>query len=153
MSSPTVLEELARIAHRLWCDSMLGQGWRSGLVYDEAHRVHDAIVDFDKLTPLDRHHTLIAIESLGIERQLERAVEYPRGPAREFSAEEMRRGLPVGLACSSDGAGGRPSGQERGLVESWEIEPATGLLKLIRVRWADGTLSEHFPSERELRRL
>lgn len=150
---------LAAVAHRCWCASMAEGGWHPG-GYDPQRRTHDALVAFEHLPDRDRRATCQAIEALELDRMLAGAVEYDRGPCREFVLGELRPGLPVVWADSDPAPPSAPhrgpgeqDASDRGVVESWEVDPGTGGLALIRVRWASGELSEHYPSERELRRV
>lgn len=125
---------------------MIREGWRCGATFDPAEKVHDALVPFPELTRYDRCALRTAIEAEDVEARLGALVDYPRGDDRPFGAEEMRAGLEVGLAADLDGAG-----SERGRVVEWALTPE-GCLDEITVRWEDGTVSRHCPSERDLRR-
>ncbi len=141
--------EVAAAAHRCWCDHMAAHGWRYGPRYDEAARTHDALRPFEALDRHDRRLTLAAVRATELVRLLAAAVDYPRGPDREFTVEEMRVGLPVAMVPAP---GEEAAEGERGVVESWETDKE-GELRLIRVRWPEGELSEHYPGARELRRV
>lgn len=145
-----VLDTLTRLAHEYWRRRMGAAGWRPGRRYDEAQRTHDALVPFDELSAHDRRLARVAVRAREIEPLLEDAVDHDRGPEREFAPEEMKVGLPVAWARNlrfDDPAIAALTGE----IVSWEVG-ADGGLSLIRVRWADGEVSEHLPSERELRR-
>lgn len=154
MSSDALLHLLAAVAHQLWCEGMTGTGWKAGPAYNEAAREHDAIVPFAHLSPVDQKDLLrVARDHAG---PLVRSIDYPRGPDREFSADEMRVGLPVGWAehVASDD----PSvdlAAELGTVVEWECSPppVQRTLKRIRVRWPGGDVRDHIPCLRELRRV
>lgn len=145
--SPTILK-LAAIAHELWREQMLRDGWKHGPAFDRERRTHDALVPFERLSPQDRRHACLGIECAELERQLVFTIVYQRGPDREFAAEELRPGLEVGLCdpAQPDGLSGI-----RGVVERWQAD-AQGEL-VIFVRWSTGELSEHLACERELVRL
>ncbi len=128
---------------------MAAEGWRYGERYDEGARTHDALRAFEQLDADDRRMAVEDVRARELVDLLESAIEYPRGPDREFLAREMRVGLPVGLVTP----GAQDRVIDRGVVESWEVDGATGVLRLIRVRWADGELSEHHPAARELSRV
>lgn len=149
MTQPGVFAELAAIAHRLWCEQMAASSWRSGSIYDERNHTHDAMVPFENLNRHDRRRAIRAVEYAGVADQLVRLIDHQRGPDREFTVEEVRVGLPVEFTESPGTP--RPDA-ERGSVESWETDDE-GDLRLIRVRWPDGELSEHHPVARELRRV
>ncbi|CAG0985581.1 hypothetical protein PHYC_02004 [Phycisphaerales bacterium] len=143
MNVTATTEGFAALAHQVWCERMQRAGWRYGPAYNETERTHDALVPFEKLPASDRRSTRAAILALEVEDLVFESIEYPRGPDREFTLSEMRVGLPV--QCEP--------GPEIGKIVSWETDPGDEALRLIRVRWPDGSLSEHFPPERELRRL
>lgn len=154
MSTFDPVDELARIAHELWRTRMVSRGWSHGPRYDEAQRTHDALVPYAGLCPRDREEARLSIGALGLEKVLADEIDYPRGPERPLTLEEMRAGLPVTYAKDLEvEEGGRPGPMERGVVESWETDPTSGDLKCVRVRWADGLLSAHMPAERDLRRI
>lgn len=141
---------LAALAHDAWCRLQHGRGWVRGPAYDVEHRMHDALVPFDRLSRVDRDTALACVRAslAEIEQVLVDAIRYTGGPARIFTLEEMRVGLAVAWA---DGVNGGEPPQGHGEVVSWEHEGSS--LRVIRVRWPDGRVSEHFPSEGELRRL
>lgn len=143
MKVTATTELLAATAHEIWCDRLRRAGWRYGELFDEKKRTHDALVPFAQLSATDRRSTHATILALQIEEQLADAIEYPRGPDSEFTLPEMRVGLPVLW-------GEEPA---IGHVVSWETDSDSDALKAIKVRWPDGMLSEHFPPERELRRV
>lgn len=132
---------LAGVAHDLWVKQMESCGWRHG-PYCPTDRTHDALVPFDRLDSPDRRAAILAVLTSGVRGTLVRGVEYARGPDRPLSIGEVRHGLPVG--CAADPG-------RRGTVESWEIGD-DGELALIRVRWADGAVTDHPAMERELTR-
>lgn len=148
MALASTVIELAAVAHRLWCEDMVTDGWRHGPRFDEAERTHDALVPFDQLGRHDRRHAVLAVECSGIAERLADLIDHPRGPDREFTTEEMRTELPVTLSPRQ----GEAAPAERGAIVSWETDEG-GDLRLIRVRWSDGDLSEHHPAARELRRV
>ncbi len=127
-------------------------GWEYGQAYDERNRLHDALVPFESLSPRDQRQVVQAVRALDIENALARAIRHDRGPDREFDAREMRPGLPIRTASSVSGSNGGRSEPRTGIVESWETD-RDGWLTVIRVRWSDGSRSEHHPAERELARL
>lgn len=149
MRAEELESEVAAVAHRCWCDRMAAHGWRYGPRYDEGERTHDALRPFEALDRHDRRLTLAAVRSMELARLLAAAVDYPRGPDREFTVEEMRAGLPVAMIPAP---GEEEAVADRGLVESWETDEE-GDLRLIRVRWPGGEVSEHHPAAREVRRL
>jgi RyR domain len=149
MPSDDVESEVAAAAHRCWCDHMAAAGWQYGPRYDEAARTHDALRPFAALGRHDRRLTLSAVRAMELARLLAGAVDYPRGPDREFTVEEMRAGLPIAMVPAPGDEGVE---SDRGVVESWETD-AAGDLRLIRVRWADGEVAQHDPAARELRRV
>lgn len=152
-NAPIVLA-LAAIGHRMWCEMMVAQGWRRGPKYDAARREHDALVPFEALSEHDKRLVCLAIAADKIPQRLEKAVEFPRGPDREFSLDELRVGLSVTWAdWIPKPEGRRMEIVERGQIVSWDTDPSTAAPSMIRVRWESGEVSEHHPSERDLQRL
>lgn len=153
MDATDLTEDLARLAHECWRRRMAAEGWVFGPAYDEVSRRHDALVPWEQLGRWDREEARLAVESLELERLLAEELDYPRGPDRPFTPEEMRAGIRVAWAegiaqdIAAPGAGPRC-----GVIESWETD-RSGRLTMLRVRWEDGSLSEHLPSERDLRRV
>jgi hypothetical protein len=148
----TLAISLAEIAQTLWQRQMKAAGWHHG-PYDPAARTHDALVPFEALERHDRRRLVTAVASLELESQLLAVVDHQRGPEREFTLEEMRVGLPVTWAEGTEFEGPDRTG-ERGRIESWAVcsnNPEE--LDVIRVRWADGSLLEHFACEQALRRV
>lgn len=139
---PSFTSEIAALAHRIWCASMIRGGWAHGTTYDESARRHDAIAPFESLAPHEARSTRAAVVAADIERQLLELVEYPRTADREFSASELSVGLAVEDTLT----------RARGVVDSWTIGDH-GALDLIRVRWIDGDITDVFPPERTLRRV
>jgi hypothetical protein len=136
--------ELAELAHRLWCQEMIAEGWSPG-PFDPVKKTHDALVSFEGLGVVDRHSTALGIESLELIDRLRSVVEYPRGEDREFSRDEVSVGLRVGSSDEPD---------QFGTVLSWEEDPHwQGCLQTITVRWDSGEVNVHAAAERELRRL
>lgn len=146
------LYRLAELAHDQWRQHMVDQGWRPGLEYNRQTLVHDALVDFDQLNDRDQQSAIRSVRVLDLESHLIGAIDYGRGSGREFVAEEMRIGVQVGWADDVEKVG-RGALPERGTIDSWTVDATTGELMTIRVRWNDGSFSEHYPSERELRRI
>jgi len=122
------------------------QGWRRGDRFDAGKHLHDAMVPFGSLARCDRRRAISCVEVAGLECTLAKAISYGR-PGAVLTAEDLREGLPVGLAADLD-----PEGGLSGTVSGWEVGPQ-GELTEVRVRWPDGTESLHVPEERELRRL
>jgi hypothetical protein len=150
---PTTTERLAGIAHDLWREDLERRGWRPGR-YDPGAKTHDALVPFDCLGKHDRRQALLGIQALELEQELIDSIWYERGPARCFTAEEMCEGFPVttnpeGIARETHPSADRPA--ETGEVIGWEIDDE-GWLCAVAVRWSDGSISEHHPAARELRR-
>jgi hypothetical protein len=136
--------ELADLAHRLWCQEMIAKGWSPG-PFDPAKKTHDALVRFEELDIVDRHNTVLGIESPELIDRLRSAVEYPREDDREFARGEVSEGLRVGFSDAED---------QFGTVISWEEDPDwPGCLRTITVQWDSGELNVHAAAERELRRL
>ncbi len=154
MPTDAITCDLARAAHALWCRRMIAGGWKYGESFDPEQRTHDALVPFDRLNVHDQNSAILTIRTERVEEILCRAIDYPRGPDRPFTPEEMRVGLPVGWAAtvtSKDPLRDIP--REIGTVDSWELDADGQELSLIRVRWPGGDIFEHYPSQRDLRRL
>lgn len=151
MSDRQFADQLAPIAHELWCRRMREEGWRHGPVYDADAKEHDALVPYEQLSRHDRREVRSRVHCEDIEQLLADAVEYSRGPARDFIAEEMRSGVPVAFVVAG-GSGEEVPGEERGVIESWARD-GEGELKCVRVRWDDGEMVEYDPSERVLWRV
>lgn len=143
MSDPqTLIFKLARLAHETWCERMLEDGWRPGATFDPGVRIHDALVPFEQLGPIDRRSAYLRIVVAEIAGEVENACQYSRGPTRELSVADMRIGLRVRLYDS-------PS--EIDTVVSWEEDHRfRGALNTIRVCWDSGELVDHAAPEREL---
>lgn len=148
---PDLTETLATIAHDLWMRDMRRRGWRYGPDYDPAGKTHDALVAFDQLDKHDRRQALLGIHALDLERDLLNSIRYERGPARLFTAEEMRKGLRVGFntECLDRITEPLPGAGE---VIGWAVDP-DGWLCSITVLWDDGERTTHVPAARELTRL
>ena len=138
--------QLAELAHRLWCAAMRAGGWIHGAAYDPGARTHDALTDWSRLSAQDRRHACLGIEAAELGGTLIGAIRYQRGPDREFTAEEMRPGLPVAF----DNTPPRPPWY--GVVEAWEVDDS-GLLSGMRVRFEGGEVVDYHPAFREVRRL
>lgn len=138
-----VSEKLADAAHEAWRIRMLAEGWKLGTVFDRQALVHDALVPFSKLDDEDRWTAIQIVEGMRLEERLAQAIEYSRGADRILMASEMRVGLVVQSAFDP----------EQGTVVSWETNPRTGRLEIVRVEWSDGEVTEHAPAERELKRV
>jgi hypothetical protein len=142
-------EAIAAVAHACWCKRMRAAGCRGGEQPVDTGHPHDAIGDYDKLTPFDREQIRECIRMEGLEEQLASAADTAlRDP--ELSARQMRVGLPV----RTDDAGIDPAEHEAkpiGRVVSWEVtNPETGRLGVIRVQWPDGAVVDYYAAERAL---
>ena len=149
LNSPTLLEELCRVTHLCWREKKIREGWQPGTL-DERARVHDALVPFEELTKRDRHVLCVAVEADEVEKFLAGIVEYERGPERLFMIDEMHEGMRVGMSKSDE-----PSDDDDilGTVTGWDVDPDSGELESIDVRWDDGEVRRYHPEVRELRRL
>ncbi|MFG0260554.1 MAG: RyR domain-containing protein [Phycisphaerales bacterium JB041] len=149
MHAAAALDRLAAIAHDLWRDRMERAGWTTGRRFDPREKRHDALVPFDQLGPRDRERAVLGIRALDCLELLAGAVEYQRGPDREFTLGDMREGLAV-VHNDPEGRAALAPGEPGHIVE-WKSD--AGSLRAICVRWADGSTSEHHPAAGELRRL
>ncbi len=144
--------ELAKVAHLFWCGRMIRAGWKYGQMYDPTLRTHNALQPFDRLDLRDKRAARIILETEEFGERLAEVIEYPRGPDRPFIAEEMKIGLRVGWADHVRLAD-RDSQAQTGSIASWELDPHTKELTLLRVLWQPGNLTEHHPDEGDLVRL
>jgi hypothetical protein len=144
------LRLLAAAAHECWCDRMRDQGWRPGRGYDAGAKVHDAIAPFDHLAAPDQRRTLRSLRCEDAAAYLGELLDYPRGlpGLPELQPEDMKIGREV--VHIDDPAADTTTPGLRGKILSWVINPDTGDLDIVRVRWSDGSESEHTPPEREL---
>ena len=140
---------LAALAHQVWVDQMMEKGWRHGAVYDAEAKTHDALVPFERLDATDQWTAFVAIHCSGMARTLREAVEYPRGPERILRPEDLREGLAVRIVGHPSELTGGPA--DVGRVSGWTVDPSTGCVSIVMVRWADGEETRHFPVERDLR--
>jgi hypothetical protein len=143
MAHPHPIEfEIAALAHRLWCERMNAKGWTYGAEYSAARRMHDALVPFSSLSSRDQRDTVLGVMSLELIDSLQEMVDYPRGPDRELSTDELRVGMRV---MPPDNA------VEYGTVLSWEPDPDwPGSVLTIRVRWVSGDIIDHPAAGREI---
>ena len=143
MARPHPVEiELAHLAHRLWCEEMIADGWTPG-PFDPALRTHDALVTFDQLAEVDRHSTTIGVVSLDLIDHLRSVPFYPRGRERELVPADLTLGVRV---ISND------EPDQLGTVRSWEVDPDwPGCLSTITVAWDSGEVNVHAAAEREFR--
>jgi hypothetical protein len=149
--SESTMRLLAAAAHLCWCEQMREDGWGSGDRYSLTHRTHDAIVPFDMLSKSDQRLTLRALRCEETAAYLAQLLDYPRNEPGlpELQPEDMKVGIEVEMvpelraSLPADRSG-------RGKILSWLLNDATGDLDLVRIRWDDGTESEHTPGEREL---
>lgn len=153
MTPDVLFHLLALVSQELWCDEMTRSGWQTAATYDSSKRQHDAIVPYAALSPVDRKDLMQVVRQHA--EQIVALIDYPRGPDREFSVDELRVGMQVGWAerVQSDD----PSvdlTQVRGTVIEWECNPPPDdrTVRLIRVRWPEG-VDVHYSGERSLRRV
>ncbi|MBX3377507.1 MAG: hypothetical protein KF678_10955 [Phycisphaeraceae bacterium] len=144
--------ELARLAHHFWCRKMLRGGWTYADRYNAAMRTHDALQPFDRLDARDQRTVQLIVTAEGFADQMADVVDYPRGPNRPWTAEELHPGFKVGWAPHIRLPEGEASAQV-GVVESWEVDPVSRELVQLSVRWPSGDLTEHLPDEGDLIRL
>ncbi|MBX3406390.1 MAG: hypothetical protein KF869_06470 [Phycisphaeraceae bacterium] len=150
MKDDPTLRLVAHAAHECWCERMRARGWHAAAAYSEPDKAHDALQPFDSLSLPDQRRTLRALRCEDIGTFLADLLDYPRGEpgVPELQIEDMVIGRAV-RRIADDGAGAAGLAS-RGHIVSWSINPDTGELDLVRVRWDDGSESEHTPPEREL---
>lgn len=146
------LDQIAAIAHRLWCEQMKSQGWRYGDRVNVEDRIHDALVPFDRLGEGDRIAARRSIQCMELEHQLAREISYSRGPNRDFVLDEMKIGLRV-VFCPDFVTPPLKEvpPNEVGEVEGWRCSDDAEL-DTIRVLWADGSSGEYPANSGELAR-
>ena len=149
MTRSELTMKIAKLAHECWCRQMMEDGWTAGDRFDPVAKIHDALRPFEALAPFDRDCAAMGVECDELQQRLAESVRFSRGPDREFTAGEMRVGLPVRGAEAKDPGQATAFGQ----VQSWEVEdPQTGRLRYIRVQWG-GATTDHPACERELARV
>ena len=121
-------------------------GWVHGDHFDQGAKTHDALRPFDELDRVDQLSTIVNLESERLAGRLADLAEPDRSATRLFNTEELEARPQVGWA------GEQPGPVEPGTIDSWEADPETGDVTLIRVRWADGSVLEFDPFERLIRR-
>lgn len=151
--SEDTLNDLAAVAHRLWCARMLSNGWTYADRFDAALHTHDALVPFTRLERRDQRAARLGVLAEELESRLISAIRYSRGPNREFLIEEVVKGRKVAF-CPNMKPPPRASVQQEGVgeIDSWTVD-SDGELDLIRVRWPDGQVTDHVPGLLELARL
>lgn len=138
------------MTHLCWRAKMTRQGWRAGDAFDAKCLTHDALAPFEQLSRRDRQSLRVAVMAEELEQHLSELVDYERGPDRLLLIEEMTQGMRVGFAPADE-----PSDHDDllGTIVGWEVDPRTGELESIEVRWDDGSVMRYHPEARELRRL
>jgi hypothetical protein len=149
MFEPKLIEMVAAAAHRQWCERMAAEGWHRARAFQEHLREHDALVDFSELSPEDRFEALDAARS-ALETLTDELC-YPRGPDRPFSVIELRKGLKVMPGRNVEIQGCGPDAI--GVIEDWSVDPATGRVRTVMVRWPSGDTIEHESEMGELKRV
>lgn len=146
MAKPHPAElQIAALAHQLWCERMIAQGWRPGDGYDRAARIHDALVPFAQLRIQDKRDTALGVIALELIDTLGQVPDYVREGDGELMVAQLSKGMRVAFADE-------PSSQ--GTVISWvEDKDWPGFVETIAVRWDSGEVNEHAAAERELRPL
>ena len=129
---------------------MTRQGWHAGDTFDAKCLTHDALAPFERLSRRDRQSLRVAVVAEELEQILSELVDYERGPDRLLLVEEMTQGMRVGMAPVDESS---DNDDLLGTVVGWEIDPETGELESIEVRWDDGAVMRYHPEAKELRRL
>jgi hypothetical protein len=146
-SAETAIERLASAAHEFWCVRMLEQGWQAGATWDQAARIHDALVPFEQLGHDDRWTAIESVEALQLVDSLVAVLEYPRGQERPLTTQDMAAGRPV-ISTAAEGLGSHPW---HGRIVDWAVHPRSRRLQWVRVEWENGRITTHSPLEHELR--
>ena len=150
IQSSTLLEELCRVTHLCWRAKMTREGWHEGDIFDAQNLTHDALAPFERLSRRDRQSLRVAVLAEELEQHLSGLADYERGPDRLLLVEEMTKGMRIGFAPVDE-----PSVDDDllGTIVGWEVDPESGELESIEVRWDDGEVKRYHPEARELRRL
>lgn len=143
MTSSESLEwRLARVAHENWCERMIAEGWSPGEVFDPDAHIHDALVPFDHLNPVDRRSAYFGIVAADCTDEIRKAIDYARGRDQELGTHDMVKGLRVVHADAPE---------QRGVVVGWaEDRVFPGTLSTITVQWDSGETIEYAAAEREI---
>lgn len=143
MAKPTALErQLAELAHTLWCQQMIRDGWTGGRTYQPSKKIHDAIRPFARLNKADQRQAILGLRVSDIPDTMARSVDYARVPVPELGPKDVRVGTEVQFAQSPD---------LHGVVVGIERDPEwPGCLRTIRVRWSSGETTSHLAPECEL---
>lgn len=143
MAKPTAIErELARVAHKCWCERMVRAGWVGGPRFQPEKKIHDAIKPFARLSRIDQRQAILGVRVADATDMLAGSIDYLRSPATELGPRDVRIGSEVLLAQS-------PS--RRGVVVGLDADPDwPGCLLSIRVRWPSGEVTAHLAPECEL---
>jgi hypothetical protein len=100
---------------------------------------HDALRDYDELSPLDREQMRLAVEAEAMQERLDRSVDRAL-MLRELTAKELHVGSAVRLVGDTAGEVGSVIAVHLASQESGRIEELT-------VRWPDGEVAAYSPSE------
>jgi hypothetical protein len=125
------------------------EGWRSGR-YQPDRLTHDALIPFDELSRADRLALDLNVTANELAERLIATVDYPRGPDRPFTIDDIKQGVRVALSCGLRLTRAE-LGHDQGEIVSWEV--SNGDLALITVRWDDGEMASYNPWERALVRI
>lgn len=128
---------------------MRSDGWKFGTQFDGQRRMHDALRPFDELADADRAALRVCLQDDSVLDGIADAVSYPRGPARPFTATELRKGLRVGFV-EDDGT--LNESEPLGRVSGWTFD-AADIVETVSVVWDDGEESIHANAEGELYRV
>jgi hypothetical protein len=143
---------VAAVAHTLWCEFMISEGWRGSDHYSAIHKTHDALVPFDRLAQRDQRAAILAVTAEELADRLTSCITYSRGPNRTFTIEEMSEGRMVALCPNLKVPDCTPPTVDCGRIERWSTDE-NGELDLIGVRWPDGSLVEYVAALNELARV
>lgn len=147
------VQRLAAIAHEFWRARMTADGWKHGASFDAGTRTHDALAPFDRLSPDDQREAIACLLSVDAPDLLARSIRYDRGPERAFSLSEMKPGLRVAWAPHVVRDDPVLAAATIGEIMDWRVDPRTEELGVFRVRWDTGSITEHEPLVKDLRRM
>jgi hypothetical protein len=146
---PKLLEQLASCEHAIWCEQKRHYGCKCGPIFDPEAQVHDALRPFAELSAFERDGIVLWFEHLEVLPALCEAVDVAL-QHQELSAADLKVGIRVRWAawCTTDQD---VSSESQGQVLEWQVvNPSSGRLNWIKVRWGEGDVVVHAPNELEV---
>jgi hypothetical protein len=115
--------------------------------------MHDALVPFSSLPEDDQQEAIEYLLAADVPDLLATTIRYDRGPQRSFSLAEMKPGVRVSWAPHVILEDPNLINARMGEIIDWRVDPKSEQLVVFRVRWDTGSVTEHDPLVRDLRRL